>query len=569
MVEWRSLVERFRTSLFGLPSVWIAGSVGLWLVMRELDDLFDPDQLPGVLETTVDSARALLGAVASGTIAAASVVFSLTLVAIQLSSNAYSSRVLRTFLRDRFQQNMMGIVLATFSYSLLVLRDVRGPIAEGGDAHVPSVSVTFAVILALAAILALLASISHTSQSVRVSRVSSSVREDTRTVILAQFGPPRTSGHTQVGPADDDLPGERGVVSGPASGESAPASGESGPAGRVPFDLQAPGVTPSPLAVATGETVESCEPPADAPLVVAESVSGGWVQQVSVDALVDALDGVRSRAAARSPADARSGAGSEPGAEAASPPNRSAESTSGDARVVLRLEVAVGTYVSAGAPLVTLWRVARDAEREGAPGNAPDGGNDAAGMGHDRSQTWDDLGGRGLDELRSEVLGAIRVGPERTMQQDIAFGLTMLEDIALRALSPGINDPNTAGAIIPQLGELLLEIMLRDLPPTRMVAGDITIVRPAAPGYLDYIEAAFGQIRRVSADQPAVRLTMMRTLATIASELERRGVAVPEVTSALRLSMRRLVPDTCPGDDPAVVAANELLAATDWFATTV
>jgi uncharacterized membrane protein len=476
--------------------------------MRELDDALDPDQVPALLETTVDSARALLGAVASGTIAAASVVFSLTLVAIQLSSNAYSSRVLRTFLRDRFQQNMMGIVLATFFYSLLVLRDVRGPLADGGDANVPSASVTLATVLALAAILALLASISHTAQSVRVSHVSSSVRNDTRDVILDRLGSPR---------------------------DAAPIHGR--PAGRmdadgdewVPFDVQAPGVTPSPLAVATGGRVGFSAPPGTNRCVI-DADEGGWVQQISVDAILDALGGAV------------------------------------DGTTFVRLEVAVGTYVAAGAPLLTIWGVPSEQTE---PPEQPEGGASSAATDSmtptEPSVATGEFSEAASDTLRTAVWGAIRIGNERTMQQDIAFGLTMLEDIALRALSPGINDPNTAGAIIPQIGELLFEILVRDPPPVQLTAGGITIVRSVAPSYLDYIESAFGQIRRVSASQPAIRLTMMRTLATVASELERRGATTPSAMSALRVSMTRLIPRDGDADDPAVLAAHELLAGTARF----
>lgn len=524
MVEWRALAERFRTSLFGLPSLWIVGSLLLWLAMREVDDVLDVDQLPGVFETTVDSARSLLGAVASGTIAAASVVFSLTLVAIQLSSNAYSSRVLRTFLRDRFQQNMMGIVLATFFYSLLVLRDVRGPLSDGGEANVPSASVTLATVFALAAVLALLASISHTAQSVRVSHVSSSVRRDTRSVIIARLGAVRSA---QTSGSGVEPTTARAASVGTADGSSTTGRGDAGDPG-VPFDVQAPGVIPSPLAMATGDRVELCDPPTGVVPLVIEAPVGGWVQQISTRALIAAIG------------------------EVALP------------RVQVRLEVAVGTYVSAGAPLVALW-----------PAEAPPDGH-----GEDEHRQGDHatgesgplrwLGSGDPQRLAQEVRGGVRVGAERTLQQDIAFGLTMLEDMALRALSPGINDPNTAASIIPQLGELLLEILLRDLPPVRVEVGGITLLRPVAPSYSDYIEAAFGQIRRVSADQPVVRLTMVRTLATIASELERRSASVPEVMAALRDAATALVPSESdesdvPRDDPAAVAARELLAINAWF----
>ncbi|MCB0991735.1 MAG: DUF2254 domain-containing protein, partial [Acidimicrobiales bacterium] len=123
-IWWGTFVERFRTSLFGVPALWIAAAVLGSYASTRLDQAGTGWELPGFLDTTVASARSILAAVSSGTITAASVVFSLTLVSIQLSTSAYSSRVLRSFLRDRFQQHMIGVVTATFLYSLLVLREV-------------------------------------------------------------------------------------------------------------------------------------------------------------------------------------------------------------------------------------------------------------------------------------------------------------------------------------------------------------------------------------------------------------------------------------------------------------
>ena len=472
-----SLRERFRTSLFGLPSLWVVGSVLLWLVMGRIDDWLVGQDVPAWMDTTVESARVLLSAVASGTITAASVVFSLTLVALQLSSSSYSSRVLRTFLRDRFQQNMIGIVLATFFYSLLVLRDVRGPLAEGGSADVPGASVALATVLALVAILALLASISHTAASVRVSRVSASVLAEARGVIRDRLGEP-------------------------------------GPEGRV--DLQAPGIVPSPLAVACGPPGPAVvDPGRDGSLVVC-SAAGGWVQQIGLDAVVGAVP---------------------PGSE-------------------VTLEVAVGTYVFEGGPLATVRR--RD----------PTGTDDAD------QPLGSDPSGDTEDALR----GAFDIGRERTMQQDVALGLTTLEDIALRALSPGIHDPNTARTVIPQLGDLVLEILACDLPPAEAEIGGVTIRRVAAPAHLDYLEAAFGQIRRAGHDQPEVRLTLLRTLVSIDAELRRRGQDSEEATDALRVAISRAAPAAgdaaAAGDghhgtwsdsaDPAVGAARELLESTGW-----
>ena len=59
------------------------------------------------------------------------------------------------------------------------------------------------------------------------------------------------------------------------------------------------------------------------------------------------------------------------------------------------------------------------------------------------------------DALARAVCAAVELGPERTLQQDAEFGIRQIMDIAVKALSPGINDPTTAVTCVDQLGVLL------------------------------------------------------------------------------------------------------------------
>ncbi len=70
-------------------------------------------------------ARGLLTTVASSMITVAGVVFSITLVALSLTSSQYTSRVVRNFMRDRVNQWVLGIFLGIFAYCLVVLRTIR------------------------------------------------------------------------------------------------------------------------------------------------------------------------------------------------------------------------------------------------------------------------------------------------------------------------------------------------------------------------------------------------------------------------------------------------------------
>src|SRR5690606_31294407 len=75
--------------------------------------------------------------------------------------------------------------------------------------------------------------------------------------------------------------------------------------------------------------------------------------------------------------------------------------------------------------------------------------------------------GVGLDDAGDVVPRAVVVGPERTMLQDTEFGVAQLVEVALRALSPGINDPFTAMACVDRLGAALAT--LASHPPTAHV----------------------------------------------------------------------------------------------------
>lgn len=63
-----------------------------------------------------------------------------------------------------------------------------------------------------------------------------------------------------------------------------------------------------------------------------------------------------------------------------------------------------------------------------------------------------------VEACRLSLLSAFALGDSRTFQQDVAFGVMQLTDIAVRAMSPGINDPATAADIVVQLGDVMLAL---------------------------------------------------------------------------------------------------------------
>ena len=93
-------------------------------------------------------------------------VFSVNIVALTLASSQFGPRLLRNFTRDLGNQLVLGTFISTFLYCLLVLRTVRGA-DEGG--FVPEVSVTCAVLLAVAGVGVLIYFIGHVAEAIRRS----------------------------------------------------------------------------------------------------------------------------------------------------------------------------------------------------------------------------------------------------------------------------------------------------------------------------------------------------------------------------------------------------------------
>ncbi len=112
----------------------------------------------------MESARALLAAVAGGLFTVTGVAFSITVVALQLSSTQFSPRVLPAFMSDRANQIVLGIMIGTFTYCLIVLR-----LVDGRREDFPHLSVAGAMLLAIVSIAALIFFINHAARSIQIA----------------------------------------------------------------------------------------------------------------------------------------------------------------------------------------------------------------------------------------------------------------------------------------------------------------------------------------------------------------------------------------------------------------
>lgn len=200
-----------RDSLWLVPTLLTAAGATLAVLMGEVDRrVAAVDDLPSWLFAGgAEGARGVLGAIASGIITVTGVVFSVTIVALQLASSQYSPRVLRNFTSDRATQIVLGVFIGTFTYALLVQRTVRAPV-DGADAAVPGISVTVAIVLALVSIGFLIFFINHLAESIQAARIVERAAQQTREAAERLF--PRGVGtgvveEEELDP-DDVVPGE-------------------------------------------------------------------------------------------------------------------------------------------------------------------------------------------------------------------------------------------------------------------------------------------------------------------------------------------------------------------------
>ncbi len=130
------------------------------------------------------------------------------------------------------------------------------------------------------------------------------------------------------------------------------------------------------------------------------------------------------------------------------------------------------------------------------------------------------------DRCWSELPMAFAIGDSRTMQQDVSFGLTQLTDIAVRALSPGVNDPRTAMDVMVHIGDVLRVMWENEIESPVRREGSKTLMRQE-PSYEDFLRIAIDPVRRYATAEPDVMITIVRTLGYLLDEVERRDLPGP------------------------------------------
>lgn len=394
--------DQVRAQLWPLPVAAVVVAAVLGVVLPDLDAKVDRS-LQGswvndlLFGGDADAARSVLAAVAGSLITVTSLTFSLTVVTLQLASSQFSPRLLRTFTSDIFVQSTLGLFLATFTFSLTVLRSVRNG-SDGQVPVVPRISVTTSFVLSVASVVGLVVFLAHLARQIRVETMLRDVhREATATVASVLSTSP-------------------------------------GPQPRSP--------TPAVPDHAT-------------PVLAAGS---GFVLRFDEQALLAAAI---------------------------------------EADVVLVVTACPGSSVIQGTPVGHIW-----SPRATVPSPVS-------------------------DRLQQAIDRAIRVGYERTAAQDVGYGLRQLTDVAVKALSPGINDPTTAVHALSHISALLCELGDRQLGPVVLHGNDGQVRAVVArPELAELVDSALTQPRRYGAGDPAVMSRMVHLLEELAWRFPRRHHAV-------------------------------------------
>ncbi len=160
------------------------------------------------------------------------------------------------------------------------------------------------------------------------------------------------------------------------------------------------------------------------------------------------------------------------------------EAARGHGAVVL-LAARIGDSVITGTPLAHAW-----------PGPA-DGPVDA-------------------DALGEAMAGAVHLGFERSSDRDLSYGLRKVVDVAVRALSPGTNDPTTAVHALSHASALLGDLVTRPLEARRLSAGGV--LRAVVPQWsaTALLDLALEEPLQYASGQPAVLRRMAALLREVA-----------------------------------------------------
>ena len=391
MHKLKQLWNELRSSLWFVPGLIVLSSILVAFALIEVDSRVSREMLikyPRLFGAGADGSRGMLTAIGGSMMTVAGVTFSLTLASLAQASSQYTPRILRNFMGDRANQVVLGSFVGIFVYCLVVLRTIRG-----GDegVFVPSLSVVFAIFLAVVGIALLIFFIHHIASSIQASNLIASAAEETYAAIDRLFP-------QQVGESSGD------------ETEDAHAADE--------------------LANRSWHEIPSR--------------ATGYVQSIDDERMIELA-------------------------------------TEHD--TVIQMECGIGAFVVENEPLTSL-----------ALNSAPD------------------------EKLIKRLNSIYTISRHRTVEQDAAFGVRQIVDIALKALSPGINDTTTAVTCVDYLTSICARLANRRLPERyRYHDGKLRVIARGAT-FESMLDDSFDQIRESAEGNAGIIVRMLHGLKTVARQ---------------------------------------------------
>ncbi len=393
MNKLKQLWSSLRSSLWFVPGLIVLSSIAVAFALIEVDSRVSREMLikyPRLFGAGAAGSRGMLTAIGGSMMTVAGVTFSLTLAALAQASSQYTPRILRNFMGDRENQVVLGSFVGIFVYCLVVLRTIRG-----GDegVFVPSLSVVFAIFLAVVGIALLIFFIHHIASSIQASNLIASAAEETYAAIDRLF--PQQVGESSSGDGTDD---------------EAHAADE--------------------LANRSWHEIPSR--------------ATGYVQSIDDERMIELA-------------------------------------TEHD--TVIQMECGIGAFVVENEPLTSL-----------ALNSAPD------------------------EKLIKRLNSIYTISRHRTVEQDAAFGVRQIVDIALKALSPGINDTTTAVTCVDYLTSICARLANRRLPERYRYHDENLRVIARGATFESMLDDSFDQIRESAEGNAAIIVRMLHGLRTIARQ---------------------------------------------------
>lgn len=124
---------------------------------------------------------------------------------------------------------------------------------------------------------------------------------------------------------------------------------------------------------------------------------------------------------------------------------------------------------------------------------------------------------REVDGASDAIRNATALGPQRSGSADLEFAVRQLVEVAVRALSPGINDPHTAISVLDRLGAALCDIAPLQLASGVSERGGRPVLVVPLIDYAALVNRMFHMIRQNAGGSPAVLMRMLEVLAAVAS----------------------------------------------------